>query len=745
MNYLNQYKSFVNSHYLTEGLRMTAGVILPALVLGYFGYMVIGIALSIGALMVSVTDSPGPVHHRRNGMAVCLIFIFAGALVTGLMTKSTVLLAIFVSISCFFFSMITIFGSRAASIGTASMIIITLTIDPKKHLNTPVDALVNALYVASGGIWYMCYSLSLYNFRPYRLAHQALGDCIEATAEYLQLRANLYKKNANDDLLFKQILNQQAVVQQKQNDLSELLFKTRSISKDSTVEGRSLVMMFLDLSDIFEKIMTSHQQYSLLHQYFDKTDILPDFEHVVTTLASDLKEVGIAVKSGEPAKPFTRIFTEIETLSKKLDDLRHNYLKPDNIEGFISLRRILQNIQDIADRTKILQQYSTYDKSLAKKQPDIDITKFIGSQEISFDLLWSNLTLKSDSFRHAIRVSIAVLVGLLVARLFSIGHSYWVLLTIIVILKPAYSLTKTRNGQRLAGTILGVLAGVCILYVTSSSKVLLALLILFMLGSFSTMRRNYFISVLFMTPYLVIFYHLLSPGDFYILLKDRVIDTIVGSVIAFAASYLLFPSWEKDKVRPAMITMLTEVRNYFLLFAEGIKGSEINNVALQMVRKKTLVALANLSTAFNRMMSEPESRQQGPELLHRFVVLNHSLTSYIAGFAQNVQQQHGFSAQDLAEVIKDIDGYLNHAIQNLGNHHGQILPLYEKPSQRKMNEIANQLLEKRRAEIKNGWTDTETRITLSKVKPVVDQLNLVYNVAVDIDKVSRAYIEKVLA
>src|SRR5690606_41853266 len=45
-----------------------------------------------------------------------------------------------------------------------------------------------------------------------------------------------------------------------------------------------------------------------------------------------------------------------------------------------------------------------------------------------------------------------------------LGHSYWILLTIIVILKPTFSLTRKRNFQRLIGTIAGALFGVLILF-----------------------------------------------------------------------------------------------------------------------------------------------------------------------------------------------------------------------------------------------------------------------------------------
>ena len=222
------------------------------------------------------------------------------------------------------------------------MLVMTLTIDPRLNLDTPGKVIIHSFHMACGGLWYMSFSMLLYNFRPYRLLQQALGDCIQATGEYLLIRSEFYKKHVDYEHTFKQLLQQQATVQHKQNELAELLFKTRSIVKESTNIGRSLVMIHLDVVDIFERIMMSHQQYTLLHQYFDETNILNDYYNLAKELAYELEDLGIAVKSGEPLSNTRNLVEQISKVTEKLDQLRLTYLKPDNIEGFISLRRILE-------------------------------------------------------------------------------------------------------------------------------------------------------------------------------------------------------------------------------------------------------------------------------------------------------------------------------------------------------------------------------------------------------------------
>lgn len=739
MDYIKKYKSFLYSHYLSEGLRITAGVLLPAFLMSFFNMLTTGIVISLGALFVSITDSPGPIHHRKNGMTVCTASLLIVSLITGFTSGSTLILAIFLTIACFFFSMLAIFGARAGSIGLASMIVITLTIDPHLQLSTPVLVMQHSLLIASGGLWYLCFSSLLYSFKPYRLAQQALGDYIEETATYLSIRAKLYNKGVNYEETFKQLMQQQAIVQSKQTELSELLFKTRSIVKEFTNVGRTLVMIYLEVADIFEKIIMSHQRYTHLHKFFNNTDILNDYYSLAQNLALEMTEAGIAVKSGYTSVVSNHLMEDITKAKEKLEKLRLTYLKPENIEGFISLRRIIENIEDIANRLVTLHKYTAYNTPLPKKKiKETDFNKLISHQEISPQLFFDNLTFKSDNFRHSLRLSIAVFVGYLLSNLLNIGHSYWVLLTIVVIVKPAFSLTKKRNGDRLAGTFLGILLGLIILYLIQHNTILLVLLILLMAGSYSFMRTNYFVSVFLMTSYLILFYHLLHPQDFSFLLTDRIIDTCIGSIIAFLASFFLFPLWERKKIKPVMIEMLEEVNNYFTITALDIIENRTNTAVQKNARKNALVTLANLSEAFNRMLAEPKSQQKGVEKLHQFVVLNHMLTSYIATLSHYTRlpeliEQRG----DFATVAEEIKIFISEAIKFVNNEEVNTKIAGDKEMMRKLNAKANELLQKRKEELQQGLIETATRKSLFNLKSIVDQFNLIYNVAVDIHKTSQ--------
>ncbi len=737
MKYVRTYKSFVNSQYLYEGVRVTAGILIPAFLMSYFGMLTTGIVISLGAMCVSITDSPGPILHRRNGMIACIISIFIVSILVGFTVGSPLLLGVVIFFCCFFFSMMAIYGARAGAVGIAALLIMVLDIDQHQQ---GWQVIIHALYIASGGLWYMCYTSLIYNFRPYKLAQQALGESIESIAAYLRLRANFYREDIDYEANYKRLLQQQAIVQEKQTMLSELLFKTPVIVQSTTTTGRILVMIYMDIADMFERIMTSYQYYETLHKYFDETGILEDYQSLALMLADEIDEIGIAVKSGSPSVITETIPEQIKQTGDKLDSLRSTFMKPENIEGFLNLRRILENIQDIYARVKTLHLYTTYDRSLTKKQlPAVDYGKYISHQDITPEMLLDNLSLRSDTFRHSLRVSIAVITGYAGSLFFPLGHSYWILLTIVVILKPAYSLTKSRNIDRLLGTVLGIAIGIPFIYFIQDKTALLLVMIVLMIGTYVFIRKHYFTSVLLMTPYIIIFFHLLNPATFKTVLMDRLIDTAIGSAIAFGASLFLFPAWEREKIKPVMIAMLKEAINYLhsiTCFFNGVPSVEQQKH--KVARKDALVALANLSDAFNRMVSEPKRMQHNMEEIHHFVVLCHMLMSYIATLSQFIQRM------DSTELASEFLSLINYLIEYLKNAKAMLegVQVTEdikqiKEALQSVNDHANALLQKRQIELSQGLAESETRKQLGRVKSIVDQFNFIFNVACDINKTAR--------
>src|SRR5438105_13640373 len=160
MDYLKKYKSFLYSYYLSAGVRITMGVVLPALVFSFFNMLPAGVAISLGAMCISGTDNPGPIHHRRNGMLVCLLLLVIVSVLTSLAAAYPIILGGLIVIFCFVLSMIGVYGSRAISVGVSALLIMVLQIG---HPGQGREVFIQAGYILLGGLWYVGLRSLLYS------------------------------------------------------------------------------------------------------------------------------------------------------------------------------------------------------------------------------------------------------------------------------------------------------------------------------------------------------------------------------------------------------------------------------------------------------------------------------------------------------------------------------------------------------------------------------------------------------
>lgn len=738
MNYSKRYINFINGRYVGEGIRITAGILLPSFLMNYFGELNIGFVMSLGALCVSAADTPGASKHRFNGMFACSVLVTVLSILVHYATVNTFLLGLVIVLSGFVFSMLHVYGNRSAAVGIAALLVMVMS------LQTPQEGKgiwINAGYILAGGIWYMLYSLVLYRLRPYKFIQQVLSDYIFDVSVFLKLRGDLYSVVPEYDKINEQLLQQQIDIEAQQNMLSDLLFNTRTIVKESTHIGRVLVKTYLEVAELYESVMTTYQQYHLMHEHFDKTGILEKYQQIIYLLSAEMEEISMAIKSGISSEPNNETQHLVQKTRKQFEELRQHYMNDDNVENFVSLGRIQNNLEDMAEKINQLHLFTTYEVSFKKE--DSHSSPFSGlsaTEDFRPSLFFNNLHFESNIFRHSVRVALALLVGYIVSLFFKVDHGYWILLTIVVILKPAYALSKRRNSDRLIGTALGIVIGLLVLFFIKNTTALLVIMIIFMAGSYMFIRTNYFLTVLLMTPYIIIFFHYLYPANVSQIMLERIIDTAIGSVIAFFASLFLIPAWERNSIKAYMLKMLEANDQYYSSIAFYFCSDiPVKSDKIKVARREVLIALANLSNAFTRMISEPKRHQQGIKNVHRFVAINHTLISHLSSLSYLLQTElNTFRSPDLLPVIDNTRQHFKNAMLNLLNQKETV----QKPDSialKTINEKVQVLLEKRKLEIAEGKLETKTKKELVETKSVTDQFNFIYSNASVICKISNDY------
>ena len=626
---------FFSGQHFSDGVRTTVAILLPAVLLGQWGHFAEGLTISTGAVCVSVTDTPGPAAHRRNGMLAALGLVGATALLTSLAATNLWLLGLEIGVLSFLMTMLLVWGARAGAVGTAALLNVVLLLAHPPALS---QALPHAGLLLLGGLWYAGLAMVAYQVRPYRPAQQALGESIHALARFLELKARFYNPDTLLEDDYRQLVAQQVVVNEKQEAVRDFIFRTRQIVNETTSTGRRLVLTFVETVDLYERITVGYYDYTAVREAFGPSGILPAVSTLIRHAAIELDHLGVAIQANRAyAGQGPNLSAEWDRLQVRISALEADPAIEANTRV---LKKILVNLRDIIRRVGNIRSY--FDEALTAAAPAAsraaEHTRFVAHQEIELRALGQNLTMQSAVFRHSVRMVVACLIAYAAAETLWHGqHNYWILMTVTIMLKPGFSLTRQRNTERIVGTLAGGALGGLILWAVPWPEARFAILVVFMIVAYSFQRTIYLVTVVFLTAYLLIMFRFLGLSYLGVA-QERITDTLIGCAIAFSVGYLLFPRWESDQLTDYMAAALRANLAYLRQLANRLAGRPLPAHEYRLLRKDVYVSGANLAAAFQRMLTEPKSKQHRPTETHEFVVLNHILSSNIAALTGTLRE-----------------------------------------------------------------------------------------------------------
>jgi uncharacterized membrane protein YccC len=261
----------------------------------------------------------------------------------------------------------------------------------------------------------------------------------------------------------------------------------------------------------------------------------------------------------------------------------------------------------------------------------------------------------------------------LVAAIFKLENVYWILLTIVVIMRPGYGLTKDRSYQRIFGTVLGGLIAFGLLSFIQSSTIIGTLTIVSMLLGFAFTSTNYKIGVTFVTMYVVFLYALISPNINQVI-ELRILDTLIGAALSFVANYFLWPSWEFLNVPSHLKKSIEANRNYLNEISLFYNNKGEVTTSYRLARKNAFIETGNLMASFQRMSLEPKSKQKQLPQIYKLAVLNHTLLSASASLGTYIQSHKTSKASNAFNIVaQTVMRNLERAIallnlQDVGDH-----------------------------------------------------------------------------
>jgi uncharacterized membrane protein YccC len=251
--------------------------------------------------------------------------------------------------------------------------------------------------------------------------------------------------------------------------------------------------------------------------------------------------------------------------------------------------------------------------------------------------------------RHAIRAALAIAVGQAISTRLpwathAGAHDYWILLTIVVVLRGSLAQTLERRNSRVAGTLLGcVLAGTILMAHPPALAVILLVTLAQGIAHAFAIKR-YLITAVAATVLALLQAHQLNAGvspTFELL--ERIADTLIGVGISWAFSYVL-PSWERTQI-PALVarTLTAQARHAQQALALGQLRAVDNEAELgwRLARREAYDSLSALVQATQRALKEPRAVQPPLDHLERLLAYSYQLLAQLTAVKTMLLQRRG--------------------------------------------------------------------------------------------------------
>ncbi|MDR2155803.1 MAG: FUSC family protein [Burkholderiaceae bacterium] len=218
---------------------------------------------------------------------------------------------------------------------------------------------------------------------------------------------------------------------------------------------------------------------------------------------------------------------------------------------------------------------------------------------------------RQPALRHAVRAALALGVGYVIASVLPWGaHDYWVLLTIIVVLRGSLAQTLERRNQRVAGALVGSLLATGLLALIPPAWVLLLIMTVAQGVAHAFAAQRYLVTAIAAAVMGLLQAHMLgADGSPTFALFERVGDTLLGAAIAWGFAYVL-PSWERGQLARLIRRTLKALGRHARLSLGLATLSEIDtqaDSAWRLARREAYDALSELVLATQRSLAEPRA------------------------------------------------------------------------------------------------------------------------------------------
>ncbi len=617
----NLVRLFVGQH-IINGLSVGLGVIAVALMASaVFGFAA-GQPATLGAISASISDLPAPWREKARTMGFGFTLALLSTVAIQLALPWPVAALLMIGAISFVGGLVTGLGRWAVAVGMQAVIPMVFILGfPRETFPAAVRI---ELMFAAGGVAYIVIALLATVFTDASARRMVASETIREFSIYMRAVAAVFDPDRELTAAYGVTIRQQSALSEQLQSARALLLERSGTSGERLRLAASIGILL----DALDALVAAQSDVELIRQ--------------TPAAATVLARIGDALRVGS---------LDLEHLSLELLTTGHPTLPPDHQLAIDALKAEAARAQAEAMDTKSraalatatwrlvlslgqvrrLEQSLSNDATARAAIGDVDLAAFIPQRTYALSALAPHLSRDSPVMRFAVRLALAMMAGALVAQ--SLGdkrHGNWVVLTIAVVMRAGYGLTRQRRDDRIIGTLVGcVLAAGSVAYLPAAALVAVQGVAVAVIHSFA--RLNYRISATGASVMALVSLHLVEPWVSAPIL-ERLADTLVGAAIAHLFNYF-WPRWEFLEA-PGLARRL---QAQLAAFTAAALESQVSDHDYRLARKNVIEAMAALSDSAGRMSIEPMRARRGLDEMADLLIAAFSLVAQLSAARLAVQ------------------------------------------------------------------------------------------------------------
>ncbi|RZS40747.1 putative membrane protein YccC [Herbihabitans rhizosphaerae] len=258
-----------------------------------------------------------------------------------------------------------------------------------------------------------------------------------------------------------------------------------------------------------------------------------------------------------------------------------------------------------------------------------------------FDAWLDSVRAGPQVWRHALRLALCIALAEVISRQLELDRSYWVALTVAIVLKPDFGSVFGRAVLRAGGTVIGVLLGAAVLAIAPGGWVLVALMAALAFVLPEAKARSYGLFSMFITPLVIVQLDLAHAGN-PALVTARLVDTLAGCLIVLVFGYLLWPGSRATRLDARIAEVADGLAEYLRV---ALRPDPRGRSAL---RRRTYSNLSDLRVRAQQLISEPGAPGRAAAAWWPTIIGLERLTDAVTRVA--VELTHGAEPPDPADV-----------------------------------------------------------------------------------------------